>query len=122
MVKRLATLLICLSVSLDVLAAPQHPCAEDAVMQAKKLLTLHAGSLDDTFYPISIDTGVRQRAPIRHPVYPKLRLDVLEVWASDAKGRFRMRFMYERSVKVCSALIGQEVLTYSMYSRHYSLD
>jgi hypothetical protein len=71
-------------------AAPPHPCEADAREQAKKLLDLHIGDAKNPFYPVELEPGVQQLKPIRHPVYPKLKLDVLQIYASDAKGMFRM--------------------------------
>jgi hypothetical protein len=122
MLKAFVTALILLQIVVDANASAAHPCEQDAVQQAKKLLDLHVGPQTDTVDPVMVDPGVERLPPIRHPVYPKLKLDVLQLWASDSKGRFRMRFTYQRSAKTCSTLIAQEVMTYSVFSRHYGLD
>ncbi len=87
------------------LAAPQHRCAAPALEQAKKLLTFHFGP-DER---IDLETTIKVLAPIRNPANSKQLFDVLEVWGSIYKGRYRMRLIYAQLPGDC-VLMGQEIL------------
>lgn len=83
-----------------------HPCTSEASKQAVKLLAFHRGPDDRTMIE-SVET-IR---PIRNPQNKKQTFDVLEVWASIYKGKYRMRFIYAR-LEGCT-LMGQEILEYA---------
>lgn len=88
------------------IAAPA--CADDAIAQARKLLTFHFGEGD----LVSIADEAKEMPPLRNPADKDQRLDVLEVWGFIYKAQYRMRFIYFRTTDTC-ALVGQEILEYA---------
>jgi hypothetical protein len=87
-----------------------HPCEQDALAKADKLIRLHF--MDDSnatnIENLSIDDDVVKKAPIKAPV-GKGKFDVLEVNANIYKGNYRMRFIYAQIKESC-VLMGQEIL------------
>jgi hypothetical protein len=77
--------------------------------QAKKLLVFHAGS--DNLIDIDKES-VKKLVPIHNPANTKQLFDVLEVWGTIYKGRYRMRFLYAQIPGEC-ILMGQEILEYA---------
>ena len=86
----------------------EHRCTKDALVQAQKLLEFHFGP-DNR---IAVDKSVKVLVPIRNPAETKQQFDVLEVWGSIYKGRYRMRLIYAQIPKEC-LLMGQEILEYA---------
>lgn len=87
---------------------PSHRCALAATKQAHKLLNFHAGP-DDR---IEIDKSVKVLAPMRNPANKSQTFDVLEVWGSIYKGKYRMHFIYAQVPGDC-LLMGQEIVEFS---------
>lgn len=86
-------------------AAPEPRCAAAAKEQAAKLLTFHFGP-DER---ISIEPTVKAVPPLKNPANAKQTFDVLEVWGSIYKGRYRMRLIYGPDC----VLMGQEILEHA---------
>jgi hypothetical protein len=86
-------------------AAPVHPCATQAIQQAKKLLEFHFGNSDDR---MNIDDNVTVLNPLKNPV-GKDKYSVLEVTGTIYKGTYRMRLIYGKAGNEC-VLVGQEIL------------
>lgn len=82
-----------------------HPCAADAIKQAKALLIFHHG-FDVN---VGVDDVAKVMPPLRNPADNKQLLDVLEVKGYIYRTSYRMRLIYKRSPDYC-ALMGQEVL------------
>lgn len=89
-------------------AAPTHHCADEAKIQAKKLLVFHFGS-DER---IEIESMVKILPALRNPAQKKQFFDVLEVWGNIYKGQYRMHLLYAQIPGEC-VLMGQEVLEYA---------
>lgn len=89
-------------------ASTQHPCAEDAKAQAKKLLAFHFG----TDERIEIEKTIHTLPKLRNPANKKQLFDVLEVWGNIYKGQYRMRLIYAQLPGEC-VLVGQEILEYA---------
>ena len=90
-------------------ATSVHPCSADAVEHAKKLLEFHFGGPDDR---MTADASATTLSRMKNPENPKKFFDVLEIWGHIYKGRYRMRFIYYKSVGGC-LLMGQEILEYA---------
>ncbi|WP_242111849.1 hypothetical protein [Luteimonas aquatica] len=88
--------------------AAEPDCADEARLQAKRLLTFHVGE-DDR---IAIDPTVTQRIPLRNPANRKQKFTVLEVWGHVYKGSYRMRLIYAEPARGCT-LMGQEILEHA---------
>ena len=88
-----------------------HPCEQDAIAKAGKLIRLHFAEDSNTteINNLYIDEKVVKMAPLKAPG-GKGKLDVLEVNASIYKGDYRMRFIY---VQGHCTLMGQEILSMS---------
>jgi hypothetical protein len=90
-----------------------HPCEQDAIAKAGKLIRLHF--MDDSnsndIENLSIDEKVEKKAAIKSPV-GKGKFDVLEVNANIYKASYRMRFIYAQ-IKESFVLMGQEILELS---------
>ncbi len=84
-------------------------CANDAIAQARKLLTYHFGE-DDR---ISIDDKATPLPSILNPANRRQRFDVLEVWGFIYKGQYRMRFIYYKPDAGDCVLMGEEILQYA---------
>jgi len=85
-------------------AEPVHPCAAEAVVQAKKLLEFHFGP-DER---LAVDDTVKVLPPLKNPA-GKGKFDVLEVMGYVYKGTYRMHFIYGQIPGEC-VLVGQEIL------------
>lgn len=83
-------------------------CAAAAKQQAAKLLAFHFGEADDR---IAIDTSVKVLPPLKNPANKAQTFEVLEIWGSIYKGRYRMRLIYG-SADGC-VLMGQEILEHA---------
>lgn len=83
-----------------------HPCAADALKNAKALLRLQAEAAPDQ--PLDVETTVKVLTPIK-ALKGKGRFDVLEVWGHVYKATYRMHFIYAQIPNTC-ALMGQEIL------------
>jgi hypothetical protein len=90
-------------------AAADPPCAARAIDRARQLLTFHSGP-DER---MTIDKEVKQAPSIRNPEDPKQTFEVLEVWGSIYKGRYRMRFIYYNSKATACLLMGEEILEFA---------
>lgn len=101
--------LICVALLCSVVRADDHPCAADARTQAPKLLAFHFGP-DER---IAVDTSVKVLSPIRNPANKSQSLEVLEIWGSIYKGRYRMRFLFGRLGAGECVLVGQEILEHT---------
>jgi len=86
-------------------AQQTHPCAADAVKQAKALLIFHT-SADVN---VGIDDTVRMLPPLRNPVNRRQFFDVLEVRGYVYRANYQMRLIYAQIPGSC-ALMGQEIL------------
>jgi hypothetical protein len=75
--------------------------------QAYRLLEFHFGP-DGR---IAVEKTVRRLAPLKNPA-GKHPYDVLEVWGTIYKGKYRMRFIYYQLPDEC-VLVGQEILEYA---------
>jgi hypothetical protein len=86
-------------------AQTPHPCSDDAVAHARKLLAFHFGedkpdfSVDDTAKAVGSVKALRGKG----------RFDVLEVWGFIYKTEYRMHFLYAQMPGDC-VLMGQEIL------------
>lgn len=85
----------------------KHPCESDALRKAEKLIRFHSG--EDDRIVINHDVGIMH--PIKNPRNKKQSFDVLEVWGSIYKGKYRMRFIYAQ-MDGC-VLMGQELLEHA---------
>lgn len=94
--------------SAGVARAAPHPCAQDAVAQALKLLKFHVDG--DT--RAEVDDDVKVLHPFKNPANPKQKFDVLEVWGSVYKGQYRMHLIYAQMPGQC-VLMGQEILEHA---------
>ena len=93
------------------LAHAEHRCAPAAREQAAKLLAFHFGEADDR---IGIDTSVKVLPPLKNPANKAQSFEVLEIWGSIYKGRYRMRIIYARlSGSAECVLMGQEILEHA---------
>lgn len=102
--KNLVSLLACLIfTSLPALA--QHPNAEAARAQAKKLLA-HYTDGDDR---AAIDKEVKELKPIKNPA-GKGTFEVLEVLGFVYKAEYRMRFYYAKLDGGEYLLMGEEIV------------
>ena len=87
-------------------AAKEHPCARDALEQAKKLIRFHdEGNHQDS--EIADGTQAVEVQPVRAPKGDGM-FDVLEVTSEIYKATYRMHFIYMRT-DGCP-LVGQEIL------------
>jgi len=87
-------------------AAKEHPCAADALEQAKKLIRFHdEGNHQDS--EIADGTQAVEVQPVRAPKGDGM-FDVLEVTSEIYKATYRMHFIYMRT-DGCP-LVGQEIL------------
>ena len=87
-------------------AAKDHPCAADALQQAKKLVRFHDdGNHQDSEIADGMDAVEVQ--PIR-ALKGNGTFDVLEVTSAIYKATYRMHFIYMR-MSGC-ALVGQEII------------
>lgn len=103
----LAAFSLLIQSSSPVLAQAPHPCAADAMAQARKLVRFH---LADAGMESQIADGTAARKIADAAVLKgKGRLDVLEVTTNVYKASYRMRFLYAQIPGTC-ALMGQEIL------------
>ena len=86
-------------------AQQSHPCAAQAIKQARALLLFHHGADVN----LGVDESARVMPPVRNPADNKQLLDVLEVNGYVYRTSYRMRLIYKRPLTGC-ALMGQEVL------------
>ena len=86
-------------------AQTPHPCAFEAGKQAQRLLSFYINDKDER---INIDKKVAVLSPIRNPGNKTQSFDVLEVWGSVYKARYRMRFLYAQ-MENC-VLMGEEIM------------
>ena len=87
-------------------AAKDHPCAHDALEQAKKLIRFHdEGNHQDS--EIADGTQAVEVQPVRAPKGDGV-FDVLEVTSEIYKATYHMHFIYMRT-DGCP-LVGQEIL------------
>jgi hypothetical protein len=103
----LGLLAICLVSAVTPAQAASHPCAADAVAQAKKLLRFHFGP-DASTQQISDGDKAILKAPVR-ALSGKGQFDTLQITSFIYKASYRMRFMYARLPGNC-VLMGQEIL------------
>lgn len=101
----LALCVASLVVSLPANASAAHPCAQDAIRRAGKLLALHtdgdqAGSVAKTTTVLT---------PVRNPANSQQKFDVIAVSGYVYKAEYRMRFLYAQMPGQC-VLVGQEIL------------
>lgn len=89
-------------------AAASHPCAQDAIRRAGKLLALHTDG--DQRGSISKTTTVLP--PVRNPANSQQKFDVVEVSGFVYKAEYRMRFLYAQIPGQC-VLVGQEILEHT---------
>lgn len=82
-------------------------CRNQALRDAKKLLSFYR----DNDNRISIADKIVPLDKIANPRNPSQKFDVLEVWGSIYKGKYRMRFSYYSSLD-CT-LMGEEILEYA---------
>jgi hypothetical protein len=87
------------------ISASEPMCSQDAIIQAKKLLTFHFGE-DDR---IEIDSIASELPSARNPANKKQRFQVLEVGGQIYRTQYRMRFIYYHLESSC-LLMGQEIL------------
>jgi hypothetical protein len=87
------------------LAAPKHPCANDAKTKTEALLKLH---LDGADLNMSVDDKVKLLPPVR-ALKGKGKFDVLELTGYVYKAQYRVRMIYAQIPDSC-LLMGQEVL------------
>lgn len=104
----LALCVASLVVSLPTSATAAHPCAQDAVRRASKLLALHtdgdqAGSVAKTTTALT---------PVRNPANSQQQFDVVAVSGYVYKTEYRMRFLYAQIPGQC-VLVGQEILEHT---------
>lgn len=85
-------------------------CADDARVQARKLLALHT----DNDPRLELAKDATARPSVRNPADATQRLEVVEVWGFVAKGQYRMRFLYIGGYTPCT-LVGQEILEYGRF-------
>lgn len=85
------------------------PCSAPAMVRAKQLLAFHSGP-DDR---LIIDKTIKQLPSMRNPEDPAQRFEVLEIWGSIYKGRYRMRLIYFNSPVTSCLLMGEEILEYA---------
>lgn len=91
--------------------SPQpHPCAEEAIKQAQKLLLFHSDQDDRATVDDRVQ-DVELLKPIKAAV-GKGSFDVLQVNGSIYKGNYRMRLIYAQIPDMC-VLMGQEILELS---------
>ena len=95
----------------SVLNAEDPRCAARALDRAKQLLAFHTGP-DDR---MSIEKTVKQLPSMRNPQDPTQKLEVLEVWGSIYKARYRMRLIYYNSPATSCLLSGEEILEYARF-------
>lgn len=87
---------------------PPHPCAAEAIKQAKALLMFHSDN--DPRAEVGHDISVLP--PMKNPASPKQLLDVLDIPGAIYRSDYRIRLIYARLPGVC-ALMGQEILEIS---------
>lgn len=87
--------------------ADDHPCAKDAISQAKALLVFHYGP-DDRIY---IEPKAERMPPLKNPA-GRGEIEVLQVWGSVYKASYRLRLLYSLDGRQC-LLLGQEVLEFA---------
>ena len=92
-------------------AMAQHPAADQAKAQAKKLLAFYLGPDDTLMDNIEIDSKVTVLPHLKNPA-GKGYYDVLEVWGYVYKAQYRMHFLYGRAGKDYF-LVGQEILEWT---------
>lgn len=86
-------------------AQTPHPCSDDAVAHAGKLLAFHFGEDKPDF---SVDDAAKAVGSVK-ALRGKGRFDVLEVWGFIYKTEYRMHFLYAQMPGDC-VLMGQEIL------------
>ena len=89
--------------------AADPPCAARSMERAKQLLIFHSGP-DDR---MAIDKTVKELPPISNPEDRTQKFEVLEIWGSIYKGRYRMRLIYYSSPTTSCLLMGEEILEYA---------
>lgn len=80
-------------------------CKAQALSEAKKLLAFYRDNDDRA----DIDHNVTPLAKIQNPENKSHYFDVLQVWGSIYKGKYRMRFIF---LNDCT-LMGEEILEYA---------
>lgn len=80
-------------------------CKAQAVTEAKKLLAFYRDNDDRA----DIDNNVTPLARMRNPENRAHYFDVLQVWGTIYKGKYRMRFLF---LSDCT-LMGEEILEYA---------
>ena len=109
--KRNQLLALCLSslvISFPAVASPAHPCAQDAIRRAGKLLALHT----DGNQRGSIAKTTTVLPPVRNPANSQQKFDVVAVSGFVYKAEYRMRFLYAQIPGEC-VLVGQEILEHA---------
>jgi hypothetical protein len=86
-------------------AEKTHPCAANAIKQAKALLIFHTGADAN----VGVDDTYKLLAPLRNPVNPRQSFDVLEVHGYVYRANYQMRLIYAQLPGSC-VLMGQEIL------------
>lgn len=104
----LALGLTSLIISLSANASAAHPCAQDAIRRAGKLLALHTDG--DQAGSVAKTTAVL--APVRNPANSQQKFDVIAVSGYVYKAEYRMRFLYAQMPGQC-VLVGQEILEHT---------
>jgi hypothetical protein len=89
--------------------AADPPCAANATQRAKQLLTFHTGP-DER---MEIEKAVKQLPSIRNPEDRAQSFEVLEVWGTIYKARYRMHLIYFNSPGTSCLLMGEEILEYA---------
>ncbi len=89
------------------LPASSLACKDEAFKDAKKLLSFYRDN-DDR---IEIDDSIKPLARIKNPANKNQSFDVLEVWGTIYKGKYRMRLIY--STDSDCLLMGEEILEYA---------
>lgn len=88
-------------------AESAHPCAADALKQAKLLLLFHSGA--DVQADAGVEDSVRVLSPFRNPANRRQLFDVLEVQGYVYRANYQMRIIYSRIPGNC-VLMGQEII------------
>lgn len=97
-----------LLITLPATAAASHPCAQDAIRRAGKLLALHT----DGDQRGSIAKSTTVLPPVRNPANSQQKFDVVAVIGFVYKAEYRMRFLYAQIPGEC-VLVGQEILEHT---------
>jgi hypothetical protein len=86
----------------------EHPHADSARAQARRLLSFHSENDERA----GIDPKIRQLRSIRNPAGGR-RLEVLEIWGFVYKAQYRMRLYYAKLLDGDYVLMGQEIVEYA---------